>query len=304
MTSHAPIAVFGYARPDHLRDTLTSLVACDGFAESPVTVFVDGPRSPEMAERVQAVTEVARQILGAGADIRLRPKNLGLSGSITEGVSELVTRHDRVIVVEDDLELSPNFLRYMNSALDRYAEAPNVYQVSGYMFDVPDLPKTDIALFLPLVSTWGWATWSRAWRHYDPTAAGWKKLRKDKMLRRRFDLNGAYPYSWLMERQARGRSDSWGIRWYWAVFQMNGLTLFPPRSLVRNTGQDGSGTHGRGVFASFSSLGQSPLARITEFPEQLKVNPKDLALVSSAIWRQNGGWRGWGLSTLRRLLEQ
>ena len=95
-----------------------------------------------------------------------------------------------------------------------------------------------------MTTTWGWATWARAWEAYDPAATGWEQLQQDRPLRRRFDLDGAYPYTWLMKRQQRGQSDSWGIRWYWSVFQAQGLSVFPPRTLVSNTGQDGSGTHG------------------------------------------------------------
>jgi hypothetical protein len=201
-----PVAVFAYDRPDHLQRTLTSLMSCEGFAESPVTIFIDGPRTPERAESVLAVQQVARLTLGSAADIRISPNNMGLSQSITNGVAELLAKYGRVIVVEDDLELATGFLRYMVTALDRYAGAENIYQISGHMFDVPTFSEPDRAILLPVTTTWGWATWSRAWSRYDPKATGWKQLLTDQALRRRFDLGGAYPFSWLMERQACGLS--------------------------------------------------------------------------------------------------
>ncbi len=95
---------------------------------------------------------------------------------------------------------------------------------------------------MALPTSLGWGTWARAWAHFDPHAAGFAMLRADRGLRRRFDLDGAYPYYELLEQQLRGEVDSWAIRWYLSVFLRNGLTLYPERNLVRHTGVDG--THG------------------------------------------------------------
>lgn len=302
MNSSAPLAIFAYARPHHLQRTLVSLLSCEGVAETPITVFIDGPSAADKAEAVSMVHQVALQTLGSGADIRLAPTNLGLSQSITKGVAKLLEQYGRVIVVEDDLELAPGFLRYMNSALNRYEGDQSIYQVSGHMFDVPEFAGHSEAMFLPLTTTWGWATWARAWRQYDPEAGGWQRLRTDRTLRSRFDLEGAYPYSWLMERQQRGLSDSWGIRWYWSVFQAGGLGLFPPQTLIRNIGQDGSGTHGGGTVSDFSGSGLSLPTGVPDLPSTATVDPANIAAVNTAIWRHNGGWRGWALTHLRRTL--
>ena len=303
MTSgSAPIAVFAYNRPDHLQRTLQSLVACDGADAAPITVFIDGPKNPAGSEATEQVRQVASTILGGGADIRVADTNKGLSKSIVGGVGELVDRHGSVIVVEDDLALAPSFLTYMNAALERYKSDENVYQISGHMFDVPEFADRKEALFLPFTTTWGWATWSRAWKAYDGEAAGWERLRQDSALRRRFDLDGAYPYTWLMERQQRGQSDSWGIRWYWSVFQRDGMCLFPPVSLVNNTGQDGSGTHGGGVVADFKAKNLQAPSEIPHLPDEMAVKERDHASVKNAVWTQNGAWKGWAVSRLRQAI--
>ncbi len=302
MSNNAPVAVFAYSRPNHLRRTLQTLCACEGFGETPVTVFIDGPKSPETKGKVDEVQAVARNMLGDSADIRVSAVNKGLSRSITSGVADLLEAHGRVIVVEDDLDLSPIFLRYMNAALDRYADTQSVYQISGFMFDVPEFKAQETAVVLPFTTTWGWATWSSAWKVYDPKAKGWKTLQSDRNLRKRFNLGGNYPYDWLMQRQMKGQSDSWGIRWYWSVFREDGLTVFPPNSLVSNSGQDGSGSHGGGVLADFSGTNQKLLSVAPKFPDNVRVDSDKLAAVQSAIWRQNGGWFGWGLTKLRKVL--
>lgn len=295
VVTQAPIAVFAFNRPKHLRRTLDSLCACTGFDQHPVTVYVDGPRSEADAAAVAEVQSVAREVLGSRADIRVSLANQGLAKSITGGVAEQLDQYGRVIVVEDDLKLAPGFLTFMSTALDRYADDPRVFQVSGYMFDVPEFATRPDAMFLPLTTTWGWATWSRAWKVYDPLATGWQRLLSDQELRRRFNFDGSYDFLSLMRRQVSGLSDSWGIRWYWSVFRHDGLCVFPPRSLVQNTGQDGSGTHGGGLLTNFSGQDLSAWP-LPETPEAVTVSPIDVAAVRSAILRQNGGWAGRILS--------
>jgi hypothetical protein len=170
-----------------------------------------------------------------------REANMGLSRSIVEGVSELCARYGRAIVVEDDFVLSRNFLAYMLEALDRYSAAQEVLQVSGYMFPVSHRSKPD-AFFLPLTTTWGWATWERAWKLFEWQPSGLERL-NDPRIRAAFDLDDAYPYSRMLEDRLAGRNDSWGILWWWKVFSLGALVLHPRVSLLRVGGFDGSGTH-------------------------------------------------------------
>lgn len=300
----APVAVFAYNRPEHLRRTLSALMACDGFGDAPVTVFCDGPRSPDQFGAVDAAREVARLALGSNADLRLAAQNRGLARSIISGVSELVEHYGRVVVVEDDFDLAPGFLCYMNDALDRFACDERVFQVSGHMFNVPEFAGRETAVFLPMTTTWGWGTWARAWAAFDPDATGWERLAVDRALRRQFNLGGIYDYSSMLERQMEGKRDSWGILWYWSVFRLQGLGVFPPETLVRNTGQDGSGTHGAGNLRSFSDSrpikGLQSRVRMPAGPTM--VEETDFAAVRTAIWRQNGGWLGSLADKAKRLL--
>lgn len=299
----APIAVFAYNRPSHLQATLKSLIECNGSDEAPIIIFIDGPKTKSEAELSEQVRLVAADILGSKADIRVSQSNRGLSKSIVGGVGDVIANHGRVIVVEDDLILARCFLQYMNESLNRYAANDLIFQISGHMFNVPEFSGRDKALFLPMTTTWGWATWGRAWSAFDANAMGWEQLRGDRRLRHRFDLNGAYPYSWLMERQQRGRSDSWGIRWYWSVFKRGGVSLFPPASLVSNAGQDGSGTHGGGLVANFKAEADDMQSELPRLPVDVAVSEADFQMVKDAIWHQNGGWKGWAIGNLKKLLR-
>jgi hypothetical protein len=242
--NYAPIAIFVYKRPDHTRRTIEALVQCPEFAESPLYVFCDGAKKPEDQAAIDETRAVVRLIVGERATMIEAAQNQGLANSIIAGVSKLLDEFDRVIVLEDDLIVSPGFLQYMNMALEAYQDEPSVMQVSGYMFPVPEFVNRTEAMFLPFTVSWGWATWKRAWAHFDPLATGWEVLQTDREMRSRFDLDDSYEYFNMMKRQIAGEVDSWAIRWYWSVFKNKGCTLFPPVSHVNNIGFDGSGSHG------------------------------------------------------------
>lgn len=241
---YSPVALFIYNRPEHTRRTLESLLRCEHFNLSPLYIFCDGAKDAVDENRVERARMVARSLAGSRANYVEADTNQGLADSIIAGVNRLCQDHDRVIVVEDDLLVSGHFLDFLNEALIRYENESTVVQVSAYMFPLQSLAQRPEAFFLPFTSSWGWATWRRAWDLFDGKASGWEALRGDRGLRRRFNLEGAYDYYAMMKRQMSGAIDSWAIRWYWSVFKAGGLSLFPPRTLVRNIGFDGSGTHG------------------------------------------------------------
>ncbi len=239
----APIALFVYNRPKHTQQTVEALQRNALAIESVLYIFSDASKSSEAAEAVRAVREYIKGVTGfRSISIVERGGNWGLANSITDGVTRLCNEYGRVIVLEDDLVVSPHFLEYMNAALDRYREDERVMQISGHMFPVDITAETD-AVFLPMTTSWGWATWQRAWQHFDPAATGYEKLKRDVKLRRQFNLDGAYDYFGMLELQLQGKIDSWAVRWHLSVFLRSGITLFPRKTLVRNMGFDGSGTH-------------------------------------------------------------
>jgi hypothetical protein len=221
------------------------LQACAGFGDSPIYVFADGPKHLRDVPAVQETRSEARRLLGDGAVFRESDANMGVDNSVISGVTELCERHGRVVVVEDDLIVSPNFLEFLNAGLRRYEHEPRVMQVCGYMFDVPELRESRGAIFLPMTSSWGWATWKRAWDQFDPTASGWRQRLADDRERRSFDLDGHYKFWRMLSDQMRRSIPAWDIRWYYSVFVRSGLVLYPPRTLVLNLGFDGTGTHNR-----------------------------------------------------------
>ena len=241
--STTPIALFTYNRAEHTARVLNSLANCARLDECSLHIYCDAPGRTEHAADVEASRAVVReQAPKFNATVIERDTNFGLARSIVDGVTDLCDRYGRVIVLEDDLVLSPSFLDFMLQALDRYADEKNVYQVSGYMFPI-DQPNDADAFFLPLITTWGWATWRRAWEIFDWDASDALEKLKDPSLRRRFDLQNTYPYTVMLENQLKGQTQSWGILFWWQVFKANGLALHPRESLVWNGGFDSTGTN-------------------------------------------------------------
>ncbi len=304
MSGLAPIAIFIFKRADHLRRTLQSLRQCSQFADSKVVVYGDGPQSTQQIPAIEAARAIAMELLGPQTEYNFRNENIGLARSVIAGVGDMVARFGRVIVIEDDLELSPTFLAYMNSALKLYEKQSEVFQISGHMFDAPEMARRGSAIFLPFTTTWGWGTWRRAWDRFDPSAAGWQLLQSDRDLRRRFNLGGHYDYAAMLERQMKGIGDSWGVRWYWSVFRHGGVACFPPQSLVQNIGMDGTGTHGKGALRAFRRQFELPGDVRIDFPCRVSVDQHDLDLVTESIWRQNGGLIGAAVDVGRRHMSR
>lgn len=238
----APIVVFAFNRPDHLAHTLRALAACAEAPLSHLTVCCDGARRADEEARVREVRAVAASATGfASVQVVERERNFGLAASIIDGVGNQLAHNDRVIVIEDDIVVSPHFLRFMNEALALYEHDEQVASIHGYTYPVREpLPET---FFLRGADCWGWATWARAWRHFRADGQALLDELRAQSLTHAFDLDGAYPYTRMLEDQIAGRNNSWAVRWHAACFLRGMLTLYPGQSLVVNIGNDDSGTH-------------------------------------------------------------
>jgi hypothetical protein len=278
----APIALFIFKRPEHTRRMILSLQDCEGFADSQLYVFADGPRHPKDAGAVHAARSEARRLLGERAVFVERAENLGVDESIIAGATQLCDEHGRVIVIEDDLVFSPNFLKFLNLGLQRYEHEPRVMQVCGYMFDVRQFQQRREAIFLPMTSSLGWATWKRAWDLFDPDATGWRARLESAAEAKRFDLDGHFRYARMLSHHMRTATPAWDIRWYYTVFSRHGLAMFPPRTLVLHTGFDGTGTHDR--FAMPVHQAQLDMQASFNLPANVAEEP-DKGLVFEAVSR-------------------
>lgn len=255
---YAPIALFMYCRPHHTRQVVESLLLNPEASKSDLTFFLDGPKTPEQAELVEEVGAYIDQVGGfKSLKVIRRAENYGLARSIIDGVSQLLDQHPNVIVLEDDIVVSPFFLKFMNEGLAKYALDERVASIHGYLYPITNrLPET---FFLRGADCWGWATWRRAWNHFNSNGAELLSQLQEQHLVGHFDLNGAYGYSDMLKAQIAQKNNSWAIRWHASAYLTNMLTLYPGRSLVSNIGHDSTGIHCGATTEFDTTLSDTPI---------------------------------------------
>ena len=175
-----PLAFFSYNRPHHTERALDALYSCHSKEEFDFYFYSDAPAQENVTSQVAEVRKILRRRAKSfSATIVERDTNFGLAKSIVDGVNSLCDEYGTVVVVEDDLEVSPDFLKFMSVALERYYDAEEVMQIAGHTIAPPPDLKNQ-AFFLPITTTWGWGTWKRAWNSFS-----WLTCRlagKEKML--------------------------------------------------------------------------------------------------------------------------
>jgi len=284
MQNLAPIALFVYNRPRHTERTLKFLRQNTLAAESRLFIFSDGPKNKADEAAVAEVRALVRDTEGfKSAELVVSTENKGLAASVISGVSRLTSDYGQVIVLEDDLITSPHTLRYFNEALERYRNSDKVMHIGAYMYNLrnPQLPQT---FFYRAATSWGWATWERAWKHFD---ADIDRLisQFDTSKRQEFSIEGSMNFWKQMKDFKAGRNNSWAIRWYASIFLKDGLTLNPSQSLVNNIGHDGSGTHS-GIDDVYNVIiNPEP---VTWFPEKITENPEAYQAIRHFLSNRKG----------------
>lgn len=238
----APIILFVYNRLEYTRQTLQALRDDPLSKESELFIYSDSAKDASSIESVQKVREYIHSLTGfLHITIIERETNWGLANSIIDGVTHIIKRYKKAIILEDDLIVSPNFLSYMNRALCLYEHAQSVACITGFNFPLHfDPPLEEDSFFLKGADCWGWGTWERAWRHFQKDG---KKLLQEierRNLQWEFDLDGSYSYTKMLRNQIRGKNHSWAIRWHASAYLSDMLCLYPKYSLVENIGVDGT----------------------------------------------------------------
>lgn len=238
----APVLLFTYNRPRHTRQLVDSLRQNNLCSATPLFVYCDAPRAEKDKILVEETLEVVRSIEGfASVEIIKRTENYGLAKNIIDGVTTQINKYGRVIVLEDDLIVSPYFLQFMNDALELYKDEPGVGHINANNFiKKSSLPDT---YYIKFTGSWGWATWDRAWRLFNIDGKSLLKELENRNLTHVFDFDRHYPFTRMLRRQVAGQNNSWAIRWNASLFLADVLSLNAGRSLVINNGFDGSGVN-------------------------------------------------------------
>ncbi len=248
----APIVILAYNREDKLKKCIGSLMKTDGHETAEVFVFSDGIR--DMADKIQTerVNEVRRFLNElksghsfGGLHVTERPENIGLAENVISGVSEIIDKYGKVIVLEDDLTVTGDFLTYINGALDFYTNDEKVWSVTGFSEPLKALDSYDHDIYMGYRGcSYGWGTWKDRWDTVDWEMKDFDRIIYDKKLRKQFERGGS-DMTRILKDQKAGIVNSWAIRWCLSQSMQDKYTVYPVRSFVENTGVDGSGTHQR-----------------------------------------------------------
>lgn len=264
----APILLFVYNRLQHTQRCIESLLNNSLSKESELFIYSDAAKETTDRKKVEEVRQYIHTIQGfKRITIIERNDNWGLARSIIDGVTTQINQYGKVIVLEDDLVVAPYFLQFMNDALETYKNEPKIGHIQACDFTQdPALPDT---FLIKWTGSWGWATWDRAWKHFNPNGKELLQELKQRKLTYTFDFNGKYGFTRMLQRQIEGKNNSWAIRWNASLFLKDILSLNVGRSLVQNEGFDGSGTNcgGGGLYASNLYVDALPVIPISPIKE-------------------------------------
>lgn len=242
--TYAPIIVFAFNRLDALKSTIASLLTNPEAKESPLYVFVDGPREGKNGETamVEKVRHYVDSITGFKEVSRFySERNKGLGPSIIEGTTNIINQYGKAIIVEDDLVANQNFLAFLNQGLDKYAHNSDVFSICAYtnQIQTPHDYAPD-AYCCTRSSSWGWATWADRWNTIDWKLEPWQNYTNHA---RKFNKWGGSDCWHMLNDWHKGKNHSWAIRFCFAQYLQNKVSIFPTKSLVQNNGFDGDGTN-------------------------------------------------------------
>lgn len=242
----SPVAVFVYNRPEHTKKMLAKLNECFDAEKYCIHIFADGAKK-DNDEKVLTVREIITEFKQHNSFesvvLYLKEKNQGLANSVITGVSSLINQYGSVIVLEDDLLVSRDFLRYMQGALEFYRNDDRVWSIAGYSPRLKSTKNYSHDVYLcERAGSWGWGTWKDRWDKVDWNVSGYPSFQKNIWKRIQFERRGP-GMTKMLDMQMRGELDSWAIRFCYQQFLDKSYTINPSQSRVNNIGYDGSGTH-------------------------------------------------------------
>lgn len=289
----APLVLFVYQRPSHTKKVLDA-IANDLLAKKTVLyVYSDGPKQPEDSIELEKIAQTRALIKNFKGckEVHLysKTKNEGLARSIVGGVTDIVEKYGKVIVLEDDILISPFFLTYMNQALDLYEKEDRVMHVGSFVPQRSGQEKLPGTYFLRFMNCWGWATWQRAWQKLEldtPLLLDKLQDREDKTF---FDLENSIGVLKQLKDNINGKINTWAVKWYTSIFLHNGLCLYPKRSLTSQIGLDGSGIHADVDMDNWYQVSMSASINV----QKISVAENTVAYQYLKQFYRYGNFKGW-----------
>lgn len=263
----APVSIFVYNRYEHAVKTISSLMDNTLAKETDVYIFSDGPKNQGDLVKINRIRDYLKQIEKGNAfksiTIIESDVNKGLANSIISGVTSVIKKYGRIIVIEDDCVSSRDFLSFMNKCLDYYEDNNRVWSIGGYTVNInfPTDYFYDVYV-MGRTCSYAWATWLKNWEKVDWDVKDYNIFRRNLTIRRKFNEFGE-DRAKMLDLQQIGKKNSWAIRFCYAMFKHKQFTIYPCHTKIQNIGYD-VGTHVNGKSGSFD-------VKITEYGETTKL---------------------------------
>jgi hypothetical protein len=246
--NNAPLLIFTYNRLDTLKEVIYYLKHNSLINETRLFIFSDYAKEKKDIEAVNSVREYLHKL----EDFKYikvieRNENYGLAKNIIYGVTDIINKYEKVIVLEDDLITSSNFLIYMNQALNFYKTDKKIFAISGYTPNLPSLNILEHDVYLSYrPSSWGWATWKEQWIGIDWKVNDFNNFIKDKQKIKKFN-RGGIDMTRMLKHCMEGKNHSWAIRWSYSMYKQDKYCIYPKISKVQNIGFGKDATNCTGI---------------------------------------------------------
>ena len=255
----APLILFCYNRPDHTRKILNNINSLSEAPKTKLFIFSDAAKEQNVEEAVDEVRMIIRTFLNSETtfletNVYEAHINKGLANSIIEGVTSVIKKFKKAIILEDDLIVSKDFLKYMNNALNYYENNSSIWAISGYSFNMKCLASYQYDVFFTgRGCSWGWATWKNRWETVDWHVRDYDTFKYDIVKRFKFAIWGK-DLPTMLDACMAGKNQSWAIRWCYAAYKQKKLTVYPVKSRINNNGMDGTGTNFKFTIDKYKTL--------------------------------------------------
>lgn len=273
-----PIILFIYNRPNHTKQTLEALSNNTLASQSDLFIFADGPKNTASKEQLESIKQTRKVAASENwcksVTLIESETNKGLARSIIEGVTEIINKYGKAIILEDDIITGKYFLEYMNEALEKYQGNKEVWHVTGWRDPIKHTKKNK-AYFYPTMDCWSWATWTDRWQYFKKDPLYYKSIFSPQMIESfNVDNTDKGMFSQI-EDNITGKINTWAIFWYATIFVNNGLCLGPTKSLCKNIGFDNSGVHCG--TNSAEEIIETIDNKIQVFPKKIELDKKEFS---------------------------
>lgn len=246
MHFETPVALLTFARP---AETARVLHAIRQMRPRTLLVVSDGAREgrPDEAERV-AQTRALLDTIDWDCDLRTNfaTTNMGCRRRVSSGVDWVFQQVERAIILEDDCLPSPAFFQYCAEMLERYQDNPEIMTIAGTTYIAGQHRTPDSYHFSRYPLIWGWASWARAWRHYDVDMNDWPQQKAEGLLRRVIGDRWIELRMEEMFDHVHGGFDTWDVQLLYASVKRGGLNVIPVTNMILNIGYGEFATHTTG----------------------------------------------------------